>query len=90
MFQIMPLVFAFTIILHINGLNAITDNELEISKLSYITLNELELYRQSLNLIKDAACQRDLNATLWGVLSGHHWATSSKFFFSQFLSFLFL
>ncbi|TMW53381.1 hypothetical protein DOY81_001503, partial [Sarcophaga bullata] len=53
-----------------------TDSELEISKFSYMTPNEFELYRQSLNLIKDAACQRDLNATLWGILNGHHWATS--------------
>lgn len=84
MFQFVPLLFVFTIVLHINGLNAITDSELEISKLSYITPNEFELYRQSLNLIKDAACHRDLNATLWGILNGHHWATSSKFFLSEF------
>lgn len=79
MFKFVRLVFGVTICIHINGITALTDNELKLSKSSYITFTELELYRQSLTLIKDAACQQDLNATLWGILNGYHWATSSKF-----------
>ncbi|KAM7346795.1 nose resistant to fluoxetine protein 6-like isoform 2-T2 [Cochliomyia hominivorax] len=55
---------------------ASTNNAVEMSRASYLTATELDLYRQSLEFIVDAACHKDLNATLWGLLNGQQWATS--------------
>lgn len=55
-----------------------TSNNLEYSRRSYLSSTELDLYRYSLEFIEDVACHNDLNATLWGILNGEQWATSSR------------
>ncbi|XP_073830449.1 nose resistant to fluoxetine protein 6-like [Musca autumnalis] len=60
---------------------AFTSNTVEAADLnnhhrSYLTPNEVLLFRESLEFIKDAQCQRDLNVTLWGLLSNAQWAIS--------------
>lgn len=79
MCRFLSIVFIASILMQIQVLIALTDNDLETARPSYLTSTEMELYRHSLEFIEDAACQRDLNATLWGLLNGQQWATSSEF-----------
>lgn len=73
--NIIPLLI---ILMQFQVLLAKTPNNLEHSSHSYLTATELDLYRYSLEFIEDVACHNDLNATLWGLLNGEQWATSSR------------
>ncbi|KNC28798.1 hypothetical protein FF38_09958, partial [Lucilia cuprina] len=58
------------------GIWALKDPVPVESRSSYLTSTEMELYRHSLEFIEEAACRKDLNATLRGLLNGQQWATS--------------
>ncbi|XP_037931842.1 nose resistant to fluoxetine protein 6-like, partial [Teleopsis dalmanni] len=41
---------------------------------AYITATEFDRFLQSLNFIKETRCRKDLNTTLWNIVSGKLWA----------------
>lgn len=70
MCKLVNLCIVFTILMQTHAL--------QISQYSYLPSAAVDLYQHSLKFIEDAACQRDLNATLWGLLNGQQWAQASK------------